>query len=188
MFDSFWEFVLKKWCVHILLLCIALGCGGANTQIKQESRSETPPTSVTIDSNLDTLDGEEWALSHSEAKPILMMIFTSWCKSCYFSLRQLDALRVDPRFRGRLHIVGVLLDSKQRKEVAEDLLTGAPIGFPIVVSTSAFGEELKRVLKVSGVPASCILDQTGQVVEVFEGSPPVSYLARRAMAVGKESK
>jgi hypothetical protein len=84
--------------------------------------------------------------------------------------------------------VGVLLDEKGRKGVTEDLFTGTPIGFPIVVSTPSFRQELKRGLKISGVPASCILDQTGRVVEVFEGSPPVSYLARRAIANGKESK
>ena len=179
---------MKNWCIYILLVLFTVGCGGAVVESEVLNRTEIIDSAKVLDVAASTLDGAAWSSDTLTGKPTLIMMFTSWCKPCFFALRQMNTLRQDPSLKERFNVVGVLLDEGQRKEVMEDLLTGEPIGFPIVVGTPSLRAQLRAAFKVSGVPASCILDSNRQVVEIFEGNSPVSYLARRAIRNSKERK
>ncbi len=179
---------MKNLGILMLLTLTLFGCGGHAARSTQIAASDATKDRGPLTVELELLGGGVWSSTTAQGKPLLMVLFASWCESCFFSLRQLDLLREDPAFQGRFEAVGVLIDAERSKEVEQDLLTGTPIGFPIVRSNPQFREDMKRQLRVSGVPASCILDQAGRMVESFEGSPPVVYLVRRTLDSAKESK
>ena len=93
-----------------------------------------------------------------------------------------------PEFKGRFEVAGVLMDTQNQKVVAQELMVGAPVAFPILRSTPKLRASIKNRLNITGVPAACLLDASGRLVESFEGNPPVAYLVRRAMNSGEESK
>ena len=94
----------------------------------------------------------------------------------------------ETELKGRFEVAAVLMDDQNQKEVTQELMTDAPVGFPVLHSSAQFRENMKRNFKISGVPATCLIDASGRIVESFEGSPPVAYLVRRAMNSGEESE
>jgi hypothetical protein len=94
----------------------------------------------------------------------------------------------ETELKGRFEVAAVLMDGQNHKEVTQELMAGTPVRFPILRSSVQFRENMKRNFNISGVPATCLIDASGRIVESFEGSPPVAYLVRRAMNSGEESE
>ena len=182
------ELVLRRLMTLVLLLTTLYGCGGQIAQPTPIGNAASVSDAGAFTVELMSITGVEWSSATVRGKPLLVLFFSSWCERCFLSLRQLNAMISESEFKGQFEVAGVLIDEQNHKAVAQELTVGVPVVFPVLRSNAQLRASMKQHLKITGVPAACLLDASGHIVESFEGSPPVAYLARRAMNSGEESE
>ncbi len=125
-----------------------------------------PPLAAT------TVRGERMDLAGLRGAPVLVHFWATWCPSCKLEEGSIDALSRD------YQVITVAMQSGGEREVA-DYLTGKGLGFDAIADP--YGEIATR-WGVRGVPASFVIDATGDILSRNLGYTPGMALRGRLWA------
>lgn len=150
--------ILKRK-ILILGLCVAgtfflSCCGGEQTQ---------PSTGVAPDFTLKTLDGREITLSQLKGKVVLLDFWATWCDPCKKSIPHLIQLYKEYRQNG-FELVGMNVDRGDGEAVRRFVIS-MEIPYPVV----AVPEDVVRSYRVTGIPATFLIDREGKIRERMAG-------------------
>jgi thiol-disulfide isomerase/thioredoxin len=115
------------------------------------------------DFTLKTLDGEEITLSQLKGKVVLLDFWATWCGPCRESIPHLIQLYKDYRGSG-FELVGMNVD-KGDVEVVRRFIKSMDIPYPIVATS----EDVLRSYRVTGIPATFLIDKEGKIRERMAG-------------------
>jgi cytochrome c biogenesis protein CcmG/thiol:disulfide interchange protein DsbE len=98
-----------------------------------------------------------------KGKVVLVDFWASWCGPCKGSFPVLEQLHKDYAAKGVV-VLGINLD--ETKPAMDEFLAKHPITFPVVRDQK---QEVAKVVKISTMPSSFILDGEGKVRFVHSG-------------------
>ena len=118
---------------------------------------------------MQSLEGSEPVLRSGVA--YFLNLWATWCIPCRKEMPELQTLL--PRFRAKgIQVVGLSLDQELELDEVADFARELGVTYPLY----RIGEE--AVAKIFGeevfIPLSILIDEKGQVVDVFEGWSPQS--------------
>ncbi len=147
---------LLRWLI-ILSLCLVwlflLPCCA-----KKEKEAGLAPSFT-----LKTLDGKEISLSQLKGKVVLLDFWATWCAPCKESIPHLVQLYKDYRGRG-FELIGMNVD-KGDIEAVRRFVTSVDIPYPVVTAP----EDVIRNYRVTGIPATFLIDREGRIREKTAG-------------------
>jgi len=115
------------------------------------------------DFTLKTLDGKEMTLSRLKGKVVLLDFWATWCGPCKESIPHFIQLYKDYRESG-FELVGMNVD-KRDAEVVRRFVTSMDIPYPVVTTP----ENVVRSYRVTGIPATFLIDKEGKIREKMVG-------------------
>jgi thiol-disulfide isomerase/thioredoxin len=147
---------LLRWLIILSLCLVWLSllphCG------KKENEAGLAP-----DFTLKTLDGKEITLSQLKGKVVLLDFWATWCGPCKESIPHLIQLYKDYRESG-FELVGMNVDNGDG-EVVRRFITSMDIPYPVVTAP----EDVLRSYRVTGIPATFLIDKEGKIRERMAG-------------------
>ncbi len=144
--------------IVILVLCLA-----GFFLLAQCSQEKESSTGLAPDFTLQTLDGQEITLSRLKGKVVLLDFWATWCGPCRESIPHLIQLYKDYHENGFV-LVGMDLD-KGDVETVRRFVQSMNIPYPIIVTP----DDVARSYKVSGIPATILIDKEGRIQERMAG-------------------
>jgi len=155
------DFCLKRSFFTILL---ALGLFTSLTLFLPHCAKEkkTSP-GLAPDFTLKTFDGQEIILSQLKGKVVLLDFWATWCAPCRESIPHLIHLYKNYRESG-FELVGMNVD-RGDAEVVRRYIESMDIPYPIVTTP----EEVVRAYRVTGIPATFLIDKEGKIRERITG-------------------
>ncbi len=139
---------------EILILSL---CLGALLLLPQCSKEKETSAGLAPDFTLKTLDGREITLSQLKGKVVLLDFWATWCGPCRESIPHLVQLYKDYREKD-FELIGMDVD-KGDVETVRRFVESMNIPYPIIVAS----EEVVRNYRVSGIPASILIDKKGDI-------------------------
>lgn len=136
---------------------------------KQEKEAGLAP-----DFTLKALDGKEITLSQLKGKVVLLDFWATWCAPCKKSIPHLIQLYKEYRGSG-FELVGMNID-KGDTETVRRFVTSMDIPYPVVTAP----EDVVRSYRVTGIPATFLIDKEGRIRERIAGFD--STIGRRLAA------
>jgi len=128
------------------------------------SKEKTPPSpSLAPDFTLKTLDGKELTLSQLKGKVVLLDFWATWCGPCRESIPHLIQLYKSYRESG-FELVGMNVD-RGDIETVRRFVKAMDIPYPIVNPP----EDMVRSYRVTGIPATFLIDKEGRIRERMAG-------------------
>ena len=115
------------------------------------------------DFTLKTFDGQEITLSQLKGKVVLLDFWATWCGPCRESIPHLILLYKNYRESG-FELVGMNVDTGD-VEVVRRYIESMDIPYPIVTTP----EEVVRTYRVTGIPATFLIDKEGKIREKMVG-------------------
>lgn len=116
---------------------------------------------------VETLDGDDVALTDYAGQVVLLDFWATWCKPCVEIMPRLQALHDAHSARG-LVVLGVSIDEeKDRRDKIEKFLRKQKITYPIAIDAKAV--PAWHQFKVKAIPAMFLLDRDGQIVRQWLG-------------------
>jgi thiol-disulfide isomerase/thioredoxin len=115
------------------------------------------------DFTLKTLDGKEITLSQLKGKVVLLDFWATWCGPCKKSIPHLIQLYKNYRESG-FELVGMNID-KGDGEVVRRFVASMDIPYPVVTAP----EDVVRSYRVTGIPATFLIDKEGKIRERMAG-------------------
>lgn len=122
-----------------------------------------PTSGPAPDFMLRTFDGEVFSLAEQRGKIVIINFWASWCVPCRDEAPILQSAW--ERYRGRgVVLVGVAYLDVERDSLAfmEEFGITYPNGLDI-------GEKIAKQYKIQGVPETFIVDQNGEIVDLYVG-------------------
>jgi len=147
---------LLRWLI-ILSLCLVWLSLHSHCAKKENEAGLAP------DFTLKTLDGKEITLSQLKGKVVLLDFWATWCGPCKESVPHLIQLYKDYRESG-FELVGMNVD-KGDGEVVRRFITSMDIPYPVVTAP----EDVVRSYRVTGIPATFLIDKEGKIRERMAG-------------------
>ena len=145
--------------IFILGLCIA-----GLFLLPHCSREQTQPSlGLAPDFTLKTLAGKEITLSQLKGKVVLLDFWATWCGPCKESVPHLIQLYKDYRESG-FELVGMNVD-KGDGEAVRRFIMSMDIPYPVVSAP----EDVVRSYRVTGIPATFLIDKEGKIRERIAG-------------------
>jgi thiol-disulfide isomerase/thioredoxin len=164
-----------------LLLPGMWGCGSA---AKSTERIVEGESAGVVEFALQTLDGRTIRPSDYRPQAVLVTYFATWCTPCLDDLPALDSL---DRALDDLTVIAVNIDSEPRM-LLPSFLEIVPVTFPVVLADAATLDGKSPFGHLAAIPASYLLDGSGNHVQTFLGPTPIDYLHRRVMALAEETR
>jgi thiol-disulfide isomerase/thioredoxin len=115
---------------------------------------------------LKAFDGGVVTLSQLKGKVVLLDFWATWCAPCRESIPHLIQLYKDYRESG-FELVGMNVD-RGDMEVVRRYIQSMDIPYPVVNTP----EEMVRVYRVTGIPATLLIDKRGKIRERITGFNP----------------
>ncbi len=142
-----------------LSLCLALmfilpHCGKEKKQ---------PNSSLAPDFTLQTLDGQEIALSKLKGKVILLDFWATWCAPCRESIPHLIQLYKANQKDG-LEVIGMNMD-RGDTDTVRHFVKSMDIPYPIAITS----QDVERSYGVTGLPTTILIDKDGKIRERMVG-------------------
>jgi thiol-disulfide isomerase/thioredoxin len=145
-------FLIFSICAGSALLLSRCSTGG------KESSSGLAP-----DFSLKSFDGREITLSQLKGKVVLLDFWATWCGPCKESIPHLIQLYKNYRESG-FELVGMNVD-KGDGEVVRRFIQSMDIPYPVVLAP----ENVVRSYRVTGIPATFLIDKKGMIREKVVG-------------------
>ncbi len=143
------------FCICILWILLLSHCSKEKTQ---------PSPVLAPDFTVKTLDGREISLSQLKGKVVLLDFWATWCGPCRESIPHLIQLYKSYRENG-FELVGMNLDKKGDEEDVRRFIKAMDIPYPVVVAP----EDVARNYRVTGIPATFLIDKQGRIRERIAG-------------------
>jgi thiol-disulfide isomerase/thioredoxin len=115
------------------------------------------------DFTLKAFDGRVITLSQLKGKVVLLDFWATWCAPCRESIPHLIQLHKNYRERG-FELVGMNVD-RGDIEVVRRYIKSMDIPYPVVTAP----EEVLRAYRVTGIPATFLIDKEGKIRERMAG-------------------
>jgi len=147
---------LLRWLV-VLSLCL-VGVFLLPCCARKETEAVLAP-----DFTLRTLDGKEITLSQLKGKVVLLDFWATWCGPCKKSIPHLIQLYKDYQKSG-FELVGMNID-KGDTEAVRRFVASMDIPYPVVTAP----EDVVRSYRVTGIPATFLIDKEGRIREKMAG-------------------
>jgi len=148
---------------HIKVLILGL-CISGIFLLSHCAREQTQPSvGPAPDFTLKTLDGKEITLSQLKGKVVLLDFWATWCGPCKESIPHLIQLYKDYRQNG-FELVGMNVD-RGDGEAVRRFVTSMDIPYPVVTAP----EDVVRSYRVTGIPATFLIDREGKIRERMAG-------------------
>ncbi len=110
-----------------------------------------------------TTDGElgpDWSLASAAGKPVVVDFWATWCGPCRAAMPGLA--NVTKAYAGRVEVIGINLDDPRK---AAAMFTAAQYPMRLLFDSSHVAEQFG----VTAIPHLVLLDQRGQVRQVWRG-------------------
>jgi len=139
-------------------------CTGGVVLLSRCSKGEKEPFSgLAPDFSLKSFDGKEITLSHLKGKVVLLDFWATWCGPCKESIPHLIQLYKNYRESG-FEVVGMNID-KGDGEAVRRFVMSMDIPYPVVNTP----EDVVRSYRVTGIPATFLIDKEGKIREKVVG-------------------
>jgi thiol-disulfide isomerase/thioredoxin len=139
-------------------------CMGGTFLLTRCSQGEKEPSSgLAPDFSLKSFDGQQITLSQLKGKVVLLDFWATWCGPCRESIPHLIQLYKNYKDSG-FELVGMNVDKGDR-EVVRRFIASMDIPYPVVTVP----EDVARRYRVTGIPATFLIDQEGKVRERMVG-------------------
>ena len=122
-----------------------------------------PTSGLAPDFSFRTFDGEVFSLAEQRGKVVILNFWASWCVPCRDEAPILQDVWERYRDRGVV-LVGVAYRDVERDSLAfiEEFGITYPNGLDI-------GEKIAKQYRIQGVPETFIIDQNGEIIELYVG-------------------
>ena len=164
-------------------LIIISFCMGGVFLLSRCSKGEKEPSSgLAPDFSLKSFEGREITLSQLKGKVVLLDFWATWCGPCRESIPHLIQLYKDYRESG-FELVGINVDKGDR-EVVRRFILSMDIPYPVVTAP----EDVVRSYRVTGIPATFLIDKEGKIRERVVGysSAIVQQITAKVAALTSE--
>ncbi len=139
-------------------------CAGGVFFLSRCSKGDKEPFSgLAPDFSLKSFDGQEVSLSRLKGKVVLLDFWATWCGPCKESIPHLIQLYKDNRENG-FEVVGMNID-KGDGETVRRFVMSMDIPYPVVITP----EDVVRSYRVTGIPATFLIDRQGKIREKMVG-------------------
>lgn len=140
-------------------LILSFGTGGMFLLSCCSKVEKEPFPGSAPDFSLKSFDGKEITLSQLKGKVVLLDFWATWCGPCKESIPHLIQLYKNYRESG-LEVVGMNID-KGDGEAVRRFVMSMDIPYPVVAAP----EEVVRDYRVTGIPATFLIDKEGKIRE-----------------------
>ncbi len=137
--------------------------GGAFFLSGCSKEEKEPFSALAPDFSLKSFDGRDITLSQLKGKVVLLDFWATWCGPCKESIPHLIQLYKDYRESG-FELVGMNID-KGDGETVRRFVASMDIPYPIVIAP----EDVVRNYRVTGIPATFLIDKEGKIRERVVG-------------------
>ena len=120
---------------------------------------------------LEMRNGESFDLDRlrSPEKPLVLVFWVSWCMPCKFYLNDVDAWAKLAAQESDFEVLTVATNVVKGRRLVDNIMEERKWTFPVLIDQNL---ELKRVLEVSTMPYTMIINTQGEVT--FRKMGPVS--------------
>jgi thiol-disulfide isomerase/thioredoxin len=115
------------------------------------------------------LDGKKLRLASLKGKLLIMDFWATWCGPCRVQHPLYEALR--ERFGARGDVVFLEMNSDEDRSVVEPFLIAEKWD-----KTVYFEDGLARLLNVTNIPSTILIDKTGRIASRMDGFDPATFL------------
>lgn len=126
------------------------------------------------DFELNSLDGEAFALSELRGKAVLLNFWASWCPPCRSEMPAMQQVFMDYE-HGEFIILAVNNTHQDRSDHVEAFVLEQGLMFPVLLDITG---EVSDRYQVHSMPTSFFIDPNGIVREVVIGGPMSEALLR----------
>jgi len=148
----------------IFMICIAVVvCGLVSCNPKADSAASIS-TNDAADFTLKDLNGNDFSLSSTKGKVVILDFWATWCPPCRMEIPHFQALHKQYGDKG-LVIVGVALDQGGVRDV-KPFVKSNGVTYPIVIGNQKVVESYGGV---RGIPTTFVIDRKGQIVTKVVG-------------------
>jgi len=149
---------------------------GEGQQIVQTLVGDAAP-----DFTLPTLSGQPTSLSAYRGQVVLVNFWATWCPSCIAEMPDYErAYQQHGQGQGEFMVLGVNL--QESHEQASQFAAGLGVTFPVLLDED--GNVTTRQYQATGMPASFIIDQQGQIFYRHLGPMSGETLAAKLAELG----
>jgi len=139
-------------------------CTGGGFLLSRCSKGEKESFSVLApDFSLKSFNGQEITLSQLRGKVVLLDFWATWCGPCRESIPHLIQLYKNYRESG-FEVIGMNID-KGDGEAVRRFVMSMDIPYPVVTTP----EDVVRNYRVTGIPATFLIDKEGKIREKVVG-------------------
>ncbi len=152
-----------KFTFHVKILILGFCTVGVfllSHCAKEQTQSSLGPAP---DFTLKTFDGKEITLSQLKGKVVLLDFWATWCGPCKESIPHLIQLYKDYQEKG-FELVGMNVD-RGDGEAVRRFVASMDIPYPVVAAP----EDVVRSYRVTGIPATFLIDREGKIRERVAG-------------------
>jgi cytochrome c biogenesis protein CcmG, thiol:disulfide interchange protein DsbE len=154
---------MKGYLKVLTVMALVFFCAGT-ISCRGQAGKTTSAGPMAPDFTLKDLSGEDFSLSATNGKVVILDFWATWCPPCRMEIPHFEALYKEYKGRG-LEIVGIALDQGGASDVIPFVKTN-DVTYPIVIGNNdvaaAYGG-------IRGIPTTFILDRSGAIVEKFVG-------------------
>ncbi|NQT30127.1 MAG: TlpA family protein disulfide reductase [Candidatus Saganbacteria bacterium] len=122
------------------------------------------PSKKAPDFTLYDLAGKSHTLSDYKGKVVFLNFWATWCPPCRTEMPAMQKLFLDS---DKSKFVMLAVDINQKKRVVADFAKTNGYTFPILLDTNG---KVSDKYQVSGIPATFIIDKSGNIVNRIIGS------------------
>jgi thiol-disulfide isomerase/thioredoxin len=144
-------------------LMFSLCTGGVSLLSRCSKGDKEPFSGLAPDFSLKSFDGQEVSLSRLKGKVVLLDFWATWCGPCKESIPHLIQLYKNYRESG-FEVVGMNID-KGDGETVRRFVMSMDIPYPVVITP----EDVVRSYRVTGIPATFLIDRQGKIREKMVG-------------------
>jgi len=148
------------WLLGLVLLALT---GWVQPLCAQDKQLKRWSGEATPELKLKDVEGRLHDLGEYRGKVVLVNFWATWCEPCRDELPSMMRLR--QRFAGRPFEV-LAVDAGEGEARVKEFLQKMPLSFPVLLDTDSAA---MRDWKVRGLPASFVVDATGQIRYSFLG-------------------
>lgn len=141
------------------------------------SRSR-PDASPVLAVSAHDLAGRPLAFATFKGKILVVNFWATWCNACRSEIPSLVKLQSD--FRRDLQVIGVSEDRVAGAQELRAFIAERGINYPIVVGDDGVH---KAFPPVTALPTTYLIDQTGTVVQRYNGIPDTARVRRDIAAL-----
>ncbi len=157
----------RIYLVLVLGLSLILpACDSNNDQ------NDGDPRIQTIDFVLEDLDGNDFQLSSTQGKVVIVNFFATTCPICQAEARDLNELYLTYRDQG-LEVIGIALRTSSEAEIRA-YADAFGIPYRVLLDDTV----VSQAYRVNGTPDAYFIDREGFTVDRIQGVKPIEFVER----------